>query len=242
MKELLRASWPSMVTGLGCAVVVCLAGWWPRPTLYVLGIIVLVVCVAGTARPLIGGRKSGTTPQEPEVTGTSAERCCVCGGPDTPYENYLGQPFCWPCADCPCDQVPCVRTGINDPAVSTETAAQADLVLRLDPTEPHAGGHSPAGGTFWHSGPRDGCTAPGCRPDDTPTTDICCVCGGRQPYPTQWAYEHAVAALRKHQGRADTAEALIKRVRDLVEPATRNVQAPAARLARRVLAALDGTP
>jgi hypothetical protein len=25
--------------------------------------------------------------------------CCVCGSPDTPYENYRGQLFCWPCAD-----------------------------------------------------------------------------------------------------------------------------------------------
>ncbi len=27
------------------------------------------------------------------------ERCCVCGSDETPYENYKGQLFCWPCAD-----------------------------------------------------------------------------------------------------------------------------------------------
>lgn len=68
------------------------------------------------------------------------------------------------------------------------------------------------------------------------------VAHDRQPYPTQWAYEHAVAAVNKHRVRADTAEAVTQRVRELVEPATRNVQAAAARLARRVLAELDGTP
>jgi hypothetical protein len=49
--------------------------------------------------------------------------CCVCGGPsDTPtqlrYENWRGQIFCWPCADCRCAEEPCVRAGINDPTVS----------------------------------------------------------------------------------------------------------------------------
>lgn len=37
----------------------------------------------------------------------------------------------------------------------------------------------------------------------------------RQPYPTAWAYEKACEALRKHQARADTAEAAIERTRAL---------------------------
>ena len=27
------------------------------------------------------------------------ERCCICGSTDVDYRNYLGQPWCWPCAD-----------------------------------------------------------------------------------------------------------------------------------------------
>lgn len=51
------------------------------------------------------------------------EVCCVCGSPDVVYHNCDEQPFCWPCADCGCNQIPCVRTGINDPAVSAEPEA-----------------------------------------------------------------------------------------------------------------------
>jgi len=46
------------------------------------------------------------------------ETCCVCGSSTVVYHNYLDLPFCWPCADCQCAQNPCVRTGVNDPAVA----------------------------------------------------------------------------------------------------------------------------
>jgi len=59
----------------------------------------------------------------PCLDARPAYRCCVCGGPNTVYENCYGNWFCWPCADCPCGQTPCVRTGTNDPAVSAEAAS-----------------------------------------------------------------------------------------------------------------------
>ncbi|MFD7682884.1 hypothetical protein [Streptomyces sp. NPDC060187] len=39
------------------------------------------------------------------------------------YYNFREQPFCQACANCGCAENPCVRTGINDPAVSSEAAA-----------------------------------------------------------------------------------------------------------------------
>lgn len=56
----------------------------------------------------------------PAATQATDERCCVCGGSPVTYHNYRDQPFCWPCADCQCNQDVCVRTGINDPAVSAQ--------------------------------------------------------------------------------------------------------------------------
>ncbi|GAA1778809.1 MULTISPECIES: hypothetical protein [Actinomycetes] len=52
--------------------------------------------------------------------------CCVCGGGPVVYRNYRDLPFCWPCADCRCAQNPCVRTGVNDPAVSAEVSEPPD--------------------------------------------------------------------------------------------------------------------
>lgn len=60
-----------------------------------------------------------------------AERCCVCGSAAVEYHNHHERPFCWPCADCGCGETPCVRTGTNDPAVSSE----ADLAAPA-PAEP----------------------------------------------------------------------------------------------------------
>jgi hypothetical protein len=48
----------------------------------------------------------------------------------------------------------------------------------------------------------------------------------RQPYPTQWAYDQAVAALEKHRSRADQAE----RERDALRTAVERVS----RLAREM--------
>lgn len=64
----------------------------------------------------------------------------------------------------------------------------------------------------------------------------------RQPYPTAWAYEQSCAAREAHRARADAALAVVARVRAIVEPATRNVQRDAARLARRILAELGEEP
>jgi hypothetical protein len=58
------------------------------------------------------------------------EACCVCGGGSVVYRNYKEQPFCWPCADCQCAQNPCVRTGVNDPAVTEEAAERSDTTQR----------------------------------------------------------------------------------------------------------------
>ncbi|MCY0960834.1 hypothetical protein [Streptomyces sp. H27-H5] len=60
------------------------------------------------------------------MTHPRAETCCVCGDSDVVYHNYREQPFCWPCANCHCTQDPCVRTGVNDPAVSADTAGSPD--------------------------------------------------------------------------------------------------------------------
>lgn len=44
--------------------------------------------------------------------------CGVCGGGPVVYRNYKEQAFCQTCANCGCDQDPCVRTGINAPMES----------------------------------------------------------------------------------------------------------------------------
>jgi len=56
-------------------------------------------------------------------------RCCVCGGGQVVYRNYLEQPFCGLCANCECGQNPCVRTGVGDPAVSE--AAEVERLRRM---------------------------------------------------------------------------------------------------------------
>jgi hypothetical protein len=69
----------------------------------------------------------------------------------------------------------------------------------------------------------------------------------RQPYPTAWAYEQACKALRKHQERADAAEAALARVRLLHDNLVASVELaspedPITRgaAAERIAAALDG--
>jgi hypothetical protein len=65
-------------------------------------------------------REAASTPAPADIA-----ICCVCGGGSVVYRNFHDQLFCWPCADCQCAGNPCVRTGINDPAVS-QSAARAD--------------------------------------------------------------------------------------------------------------------
>lgn len=48
----------------------------------------------------------------------------------------------------------------------TDQPEPRDLVLHLDETTPAHPGHTVAGGTMWHSGPRAGCDAPGCEAGD----------------------------------------------------------------------------
>jgi hypothetical protein len=76
----------------------------------------------------IGGGQTAAGAKETPTAGDS-ERCCVCGSSAVVYRNYREQPFCWPCADCDCNQDVCLRTGINDPATS-ETAATLDRVRK----------------------------------------------------------------------------------------------------------------
>ncbi|MFE7233890.1 hypothetical protein ACFVAF_25135 [Streptomyces sp. NPDC057596] len=59
------------------------------------------------------------------------ERCCVCGGGPVTYHNYREQPFCKLCANCQCAQDPCVRTGINDPAVSASPPLRDRIAAAL---------------------------------------------------------------------------------------------------------------
>lgn len=56
--------------------------------------------------------------------------CCVCGGGSVVYRNHRDLPFCWPCADCQCVENPCVRTGVNDPAVSKAAVERSDTTQR----------------------------------------------------------------------------------------------------------------
>ncbi|MER5843229.1 hypothetical protein ABT099_23615 [Streptomyces prasinus] len=56
-------------------------------------------------------------------------RCCVCGGGQVVYRNYLEQPFCGLCANCECAQNPCVRTGVGDPTVSE--SAEVERLRRM---------------------------------------------------------------------------------------------------------------
>jgi hypothetical protein len=50
-------------------------------------------------------------------------RCATCGSLDVVYHHRDDTFSCIPCSLCHCRQTPCVRTGINDPAVSSEAAA-----------------------------------------------------------------------------------------------------------------------
>ena len=77
-------------------------------------------------------RTALNAPEPAATEATEPATCCVCGGGPVVYRNYREQPFCWPCADCRCNQVLCVRTGINDPAVSSTAAADnpAPVMLR----------------------------------------------------------------------------------------------------------------
>lgn len=45
----------------------------------------------------------------------SGETCCVCRAAPATYRNFREQPFCWPCADCRCNETPCIRDA-NQPA------------------------------------------------------------------------------------------------------------------------------
>lgn len=80
---------------------------------------------------------------------TAPEACCVCGGGPVAYRNYREQPFCQPCADCQCGEQPCVRTGVNDPAVSAETALALLHKGEEEPTTPRLSGPTPAE-WLWH--------------------------------------------------------------------------------------------
>jgi hypothetical protein len=113
-----------------CVALVCGVGW-PLLTGYALGTVAGVTALWFGVRKLLterrGARAIAYTPPTRDAE-QPAERCCVCGAPETPYENCNGQRFCWPCADCPCNQTPCIRTGTNDLAVSGEAAARARKV------------------------------------------------------------------------------------------------------------------
>jgi hypothetical protein len=50
------------------------------------------------------------------------ERCCVCGAHRVIHQVVTPAHLCGDCFLCRCGQSPCVRTGINDPAVSSEAA------------------------------------------------------------------------------------------------------------------------
>ncbi|MFE2832225.1 hypothetical protein ACFXI6_14425 [Streptomyces mirabilis] len=66
-----------------------------------------------------------TTPDNGAASGDTADNCSVCGGGPVVYRSYRGQPLCGSCIGCQCGENPCVRTGINDPAVSGEAALRA---------------------------------------------------------------------------------------------------------------------
>ncbi|SEO83224.1 hypothetical protein [Actinacidiphila rubida] len=108
-------------TGFVCAAV------WPLLTAYALGTIVAVCALWFGTRKLLTERRPAPA-AEPAPAEQPSVCCCVCGGPKTVYENCNGLLFCWPCADCSCDQTPCVRTGIHDPTVSSEAADRARRV------------------------------------------------------------------------------------------------------------------
>lgn len=54
------------------------------------------------------------------TAGAEVACCCICGIATT--GTHRGAPFCSDCADCGCNQNPCVRLGSNDPAVSATPA------------------------------------------------------------------------------------------------------------------------
>ncbi|WP_433893050.1 hypothetical protein [Streptomyces sp. CA-111067] len=129
-----RAARPWVIAGATLTTLNGLAAWtWP--TLPTLTAIVGASLVFAVVHSLSTGPASGRLIREPKTRTTAGEqqvnaggeRCCVCGGLDTPYENYRGQLFCWPCANCGCGQDRCVRTGINGPAVDEPGPAAPDV-------------------------------------------------------------------------------------------------------------------
>jgi hypothetical protein len=141
------------LTAAVLAAVVCLVGW-PWPTLYALGLLAGASILLAGIRLLLTERRE--PPADDHTAGAPAMRCCVCGGTSTVYENCYGNWFCWPSADCPCGETPCVRTGINDPAVSSAAAegptcqcagvgfgGRGDCPVHDGPTTADASGRAP---------------------------------------------------------------------------------------------------
>lgn len=91
----------------------------------------------------------------PEHTQIDAEAtCCVCGGGPIAYDNYLGQLFCWRCADCDCGRDgPCIRTGLHRPQEWTCFGTCLDPFHGLARCERHHRAHPVDGRPgLWHEG------------------------------------------------------------------------------------------
>lgn len=76
------------------------------------------------------GETARTTPDNPAASSDTADNCCVYGGSSVVYRNFRELPFCLSCADCQCGENLCVRTGINDPAVSGDAALRGQYATR----------------------------------------------------------------------------------------------------------------
>lgn len=78
------------------------------------------------------GDPGTTAPTPPDAPDQSAEAtCCVCAGSPAVYRNYRDQPFCAHCANCQCGENPCVRTGVNDRAISSDARLREQVAQAL---------------------------------------------------------------------------------------------------------------
>lgn len=83
----------------------------------------------GARTVILSEREIELPGDEPSPSPADSDTCHVCVGGPADQWNPLGQPFCWPCADCQCAENPCVRTGINDPKAAE---AQMDAAKGLN--------------------------------------------------------------------------------------------------------------
>lgn len=103
------------------AVMVC-GVVWPMPVVGAGGALVAAVALVHGIRAFRAEQHPGPAAVVEPATEQPAVRCCFCGAPRVIHQTVTPARLCGDCFLCRCGETPCVRTGINDPAVSSEAA------------------------------------------------------------------------------------------------------------------------